>query len=58
MTEHDLLNNALELLSLAFHAADEGRFAAARGLTAVAAKYFEDAEVIAMVRHQAEIDDD
>ena len=47
MTEHDLLNNALVLLALAFRAADEGRFAAARGLSANAAKYFEDAEIIA-----------
>src|SRR5215472_11988702 len=40
MTEHDLMNNARELLKAALRAAEEGRFAAARGLAAEAAKYF------------------
>ena len=57
MTEHDLLNNALVLLALAFRAADEGRFAAARGLSANAAKYFEDAEIIAAAKRRAVTDD-
>jgi hypothetical protein len=57
VTEHDLLNNALELLIQAFCAADEGRFAAARGLSAVAAQYFEDAEIIAAAKRRAVTDD-
>ena len=58
MTEHDLMNNALELLKAALRAADEGRFAAARGLAAEAAKYFEDAQIIAIASRRVEIEDD
>ena len=57
MTEQDLLDNALELLVQAFRAADEGRFAAARGLGAAAARYFEDAEIIIAAKQRVLRDD-
>jgi hypothetical protein len=57
VTELDLSDNVLELLACAFRAPEEGRFEAARGLGAEAAKYFEDAEIIAMARRRAEIED-
>ena len=57
VTEQDLLDNALELLVQAFRAADEGRFAAARGLSAEAARYFEDAEIIVAAKHRVLRDD-
>ena len=57
VTEQDLLDNALELLVQAFRAADEGRFAAARGLGAAAARYFEDAEIIIAAKQRVLRDD-
>jgi len=46
MTVHELRSNALGLLRLALKAGESGQIAAAERLTAKAAQYFGDADVI------------